>query len=221
MLNIEQMEPKKSIAYSLSEKPYTDQVQEPDLAGTYTYADYLTWQFTEMVELIRGKIVKMSPAPRSLHQMVAGNLYGNVWSYLKGKKCKVFIAPFDVRLPMPKKGIADQDIITVVQPDLCIVCDRAKIDERGCVGAPDWIIEVLSPRTAGKDLNEKFELYEEAGVKEYWVVHPQEQTVLVYTLDTMGKYQGLLKPYTRRDKIQPLTFPALVVDLGEVFEEGD
>jgi Uma2 family endonuclease len=207
--------------YSLPETPGPNTVQEPDLSGSYTYADYLTWQFTEMVELIRGKVFKMSPAPRSIHQEVAGELHRQIANYLKKKKCKVFIAPFDVRLPQPKKGSTDQEIITVVQPDLCVVCDPKKIDELGCVGAPDWIIEVLSPRTSAKDLNEKFDVYEEAGVGEYWVVHPQEQTVLVYTLNAMGKYEGILKPYTRRDKIQSIALPELLVDLGEVFEERD
>ena len=194
-------------------------VEEPDLTGTYTYANYLTWQWGDMKELIKGKIFKMSPAPGSLHQQVSGNLFGLLWNYLHGKPCQVFSAPFDVRLPNPKKGKLDQDIITVVQPDLCVVCDRSKIDERGCLGAPDWIIEILSRHTSAKDINEKFEVYEEAGVKEYWVVHPQEQTILVYTLDLKGKYQGNLKPYIRTDKISSSVLPGLTIDLSEVFSD--
>lgn len=194
-------------------------VEEPDLTGTYTYANYLTWQWGDMKELIKGKIFKMSPAPGSLHQQVSGNLFGLLWNYLHGKPCQVFSAPFDVRLPNPKKGKLDQDIITVVQPDLCVVCDRSKIDERGCLGAPDWIIEILSHHTSAKDINEKFEVYEEAGVKEYWVVHPQEQTILVYTLDLKGKYQGNLKPYIRTDKISSSVLPGLTIDLSEVFSD--
>jgi Uma2 family endonuclease len=210
----------KPTEYRITEND-TSGVQEPDLAGNYTYADYLTWQFTEMVELIRGKIFKMSPAPRSMHQEVVGNLHGQVWNYLKGKKCKVFIAPFDVRLPQPKKGNSDEEITTVVQPDVCVICDPKKVDEAGCMGAPDWIIEVLSPRTSAKDLNEKFDVYEEAGVGEYWVVHPQEHTVLVYTLDESGKYLGTRKPYTRMDKVRSVTLPELVMDLKEVFPEQE
>jgi Uma2 family endonuclease len=194
-------------------------VQEPDLTGSYTYAQYLTWQFDEMVELIRGKVFKMSPAPRVRHQEVAGELHRQIANYLRRKPCKVFIAPFDVRLPQPNKGTTDEEIITVVQPDVCVICDRSKIDELGCVGAPDWIIEVLSPRTSSKDLYEKFEVYEEAGVGEYWVVDPKGQTVLVYILDGKGKYQGQLKPYTRLDKLMPITLPELVINLEEVFEE--
>ncbi len=192
-------------------------VKEPDLSGSYTYADYLTWQWDEMTELIKGKIYKMSPAPGSLHQKVSGELFRQLANFLKGKRCQVFSAPFDVRLPSTRMNQADKEITTVVQPDLCVVCDPAKIDARGCLGAPDWIIEILSTNTSSKDLREKFDVYEEAGVKEYWVVHPQEQTLLVYTLSANGKYQGMLKPYIRTDRVSPLTLPDLIIELQEVF----
>jgi Uma2 family endonuclease len=192
-------------------------VEEPDLSGSYTYSDYLTWTWDEMAELIRGKIYKMSPAPSSKHQVVGGNLFGLIWNFLRGKKCQVFIAPFDVRLPRAPKMNSDKEITTVVQPDVCVVCDPSKIDIRGCLGAPDWIVEILSPFTSAKDLNEKFEVYEEAGVKEYWVVHPQEQTILIYTLDEEKKYKGSLKPYTRHDSISPTTLPGLTINLEDVF----
>lgn len=192
-------------------------VEDPDLSGSYTYADYLTWQWDEMAELIKGKIYKMSPAPGSLHQRVSGNLFGKIWNYLHGNPCQVFAAPFDVRLPLQKKSKLDEEITTVVQPDLCVVCDPIKIDARGCIGAPDWILEILSPHTSSKDLREKFDVYEEAGVNEYWVVHPQEQTILVYTLTVNGKYQGMLKPYIRTDRVSSITLPDLVIDLQEVF----
>ena len=194
-------------------------IEEPDLSGTYTYANYLTWQLGEMKELIRGKIFKMSPAPGSMHQRVSGNIFGQLWNYLHGKPCQVFSAPFDVRLPASHRSKSDQDITTVVQPDLCVVCDPSKIDERGCLGAPDWIIEILSRYTSAKDLNEKFEVYEEAGVREYWVVHPQEQTVLVYTLNHHGKYQGILKPYVRTDKVSSSVLPGIAIDLSKVFTD--
>ena len=194
-------------------------IEEPDLSGTYTYANYLTWQLGEMKELIRGKIFKMSPAPGSMHQRVSGNIFGQLWNYLHGKPCQVFSAPFDVRLPASQRSKSDQDITTVVQPDLCVVCDPSKIDERGCLGAPDWIIEILSRHTSAKDLNEKFEVYEEAGVREYWVVHPQEQTVLVYTLNQKGKYQGILKPYVRTDKVSSSVLPGIAIDLSKVFTD--
>ena len=194
-------------------------IEEPDLAGTHTYADYLTWTWSEMTELIGGKIFKMSPAPSSTHQTISGRLFIKIGVFLEGKKCRLFSAPFDVRLPVTLDKKSDREIITVVQPDLCVICDPAKIDERGCLGAPDWIIEILSRHTSPKDLREKFEVYEESGVKEYWVVHPQEQTVLVYTLDEKRKYKGVLRPYIRTDLISPATLPGLTIDLGQVFED--
>lgn len=105
----------------------------------------------------------------------------------------------------------------MVQPDLCVICDPTKIDARGCLGAPDWIIEILSNNTSSKDLREKFDVYEEAGVKEYWVVHPQEQTIIAYSLSVNGKYQGILKPYIRTDRVSPITLPDLIIELHEVF----
>lgn len=196
-------------------------IKEPDLSGTYTYADYLTWTWSEMTELIQGKIFKMSPAPTSTHQIISGRLFLQIGIFLKGNKCQLFSAPFDVRLPLTPYKKTDREIITVVQPDLCVVCDRSKIDERGCLGPPDWIIEILSRHTSAKDLREKFEVYEEAGVKEYWVVHPQEQTLLVYTLDQNGKFKGLLKPYVRTDQVSPVTLPGLTIDLQQAFADDD
>lgn len=193
-------------------------IEEPDLAGTYSYSDYVTWTWDEMVELIRGRIYKMSPAPSSLHQRISVEFLRQISNFLIKRKCEVFSAPFDVRLPSGKTK-SDKDIFTVVQPDLCIICDPAKIDNRGCLGAPDWIVEILSKNTSSKDLNEKFDVYEEAGVKEYWVVHPEEQTVLVFLLDEHGKYQGQRKTYSRTNLISPQTLPGLTIDLIMVFPE--
>lgn len=194
-------------------------VEEPDLAGTYTYADYLTWLWDERVELIKGKIYKMSPAPTSMHQRVSMELGLQIGTYLKKKKCQVFVAPFDVRLPKSRKK-GNEFIDTVVQPDICVICDPSKIDEAGCLGAPDWIIEILSPHTSAKDLSKKFDLYEKSKVKEYWVVHPVEATILVFTLNTKGKYISRAKPYIRTDKLASATIPGLVIDLEEVFPEA-
>ncbi len=194
-------------------------VEEPDLSGSYTYSDYLTWKWSDMTELIRGRIFKMSPAPGSLHQKISGELFRQLANFLKGKQCQVFSAPFDVRIPASSEKKADHDIITVVQPDLCVICDPSMIDARGCIGPPDWIIEILSSGTSSKDLREKFDVYEDAGVKEYWVVHPQEQTLLIYTLNANGKYEGTLKPYIRTDRVSPLTLPGLTLSLEEVFPE--
>lgn len=193
-------------------------IDQLDLSKKYTYADYLNWQLDEMVELIRGKVVRMAPAPGTSHQSASGNLHGLIWNYLRDKSCKLFAAPFDVRLPLPEAQQQDDRIETVVQPDLCVICDLSKIDDHGCNGAPDWIIEILSQSTAHKDLNEKFEVYRHAGVQEYWVVHPAEGTVLPYQLDADGQYVlPRSTPYTVGDKVPVGLFPGFEVELGVVF----
>ena len=185
-----------------------------DQSKTYTYQDYLGWQFEEMVELIKGKIFKMSPAPNLYHQRNARKLTTLIDNFLAGKTCEVFTAPFDVRIPTK----ANQEIITVVQPDICVVCDPDKLDIRGCLGAPDWIIEILSNSTANKDLNEKFDLYEAAGVSEYWIVHPSEATITPYRLTAEGKYQLLRdRPYTVGESIPVTLFSDFEVELAKVF----
>jgi Uma2 family endonuclease len=169
-----------------------------------------------MVELIHGKVYKMSPAPTSFHQRVGGELHRQIANFLKKKTCKVFIAPFDVRLPQSKKK-GNEFIDTVVQPDICVICNPEKIDMAGCLGAPDWIIGILSPHTSAKDLRQKFDVYEQSGVKEYWVVHPMEATVLVFILNDDGRYISHVKPFVRTDKLAPVTIPGLEIDLEEVF----
>jgi Uma2 family endonuclease len=189
-----------------------------DMDGTYSYADYLSWQFEESVELIKGKISLMSPAPNLSHQRISVKLSGILYEHFKNKRCELFVAPFDVRLYDRKKSLlANQDIYTVVQPDLCVICDNSKLDERGCLGAPDWIIEILSPDTSKKDMKLKYQLYCEAGVKEYWLVYPYEQAVYGFVLnDTEDDYR-LYKMYSRDDIAIPSLFPELTIDLTEVF----
>ena len=182
----------------------------------YTYRDYLTWSHEERWELIDGVPYNMTPAPSRRHQEVLGALYVQFFLFLEGKPCKVYLAPFDVRIPEEDKE--DQLIQTVVQPDLVIVCDQTKLDEKGCKGVPDLVVEVLSPHTAGKDLKLKMDLYERVGVKEYWVVHPIDQTVLVFK-DKEGKY---IKPesYIKGDKIlASILVDELSIDLAKVFME--
>lgn len=194
-------------------------VEEPDMSGTYNYSHYLSWTWEELVELINGKIYKMSPAPNTAHQRVSTELSRQIANYLKGKKCKVFSAPFDVRLPKSANKLSAEEITTVVQPDICVICDPKKIDEKGCLGAPDWIIEILSPHTSAKDLKVKFDVYEKSGVKEYWVIHPAEQTILVYKLDASGKYTAALRPYVVGDQFTPSVLPELIIDVEEVFAD--
>jgi len=151
-----------------------------DLNKVYTYADYLKWTFEERVELIKGKIFKMSPAPNRKHQEISSYIHGEIYNFLPKKNCKVYSAPFDVRIPRKSKD--DKDIITVLQPDICVVCDKSILDAKGCLGAPDIVVEILSPGNNVMELENKYDIYREAGVKEYWVVSPQDKTFLIYTL---------------------------------------
>lgn len=192
--------------------------EDLDLSKRYTYANYLTWPFEERIEIIKGKISLLPSFPGTTHQSISGNFHGAIGCYLKGKTCKAFSAPFDVRLPLPPAKQTDDKIDTVVQPDICVICDPAKLDERGCNGAPDWIIEILSKATSQKDLTDKFDLYQHAGVREYWVVHPIECTVIPYRLNEQGQYQPLRpNPFVTGEKIPVGVFPDFAVDLGEVF----
>ncbi len=189
---------------------------ELDLNGTYTYADYLLWQFKERVELIKGKIFQMSPAPNTRHQLISTNLQGNLFIHLKDQPCKLFSAPFDVRLFDSKKSVlANRDIYTVVQPDLCVVCDTSKLDEKGCLGAPDLVVEILSPGNSQKEMYNKFLLYQETGVREYWLVDTDRDAVLVYILNETGRYIGL-QPAVK--VLQSSIFPDLKIDLKRVFD---
>ena len=192
-------------------------IDQLDLSKRYTYADYLTWQFEEMVELIRGKVYRISPAPSRLHQEVSGNLFGLIWGALKDRSCRAFSAPFDVRLPLPIEQRTSEKINTVVQPDICVICDQSKLDQQGCNGAPDLIIEILSPATVQKDLKEKFDLYQHSGVQEYWVVHPSDKTVIPYRLDADGVYQLVRKTPFTKDELIPCAVLGIEVDLGIVF----
>ena len=133
-------------------------LQDLDLSKSYTYADYLTWKIEETVELIRGKIFRMSPAPSWYHQEISSNLLFKLFYSLGGKACKVYHAPFDVRLPSPPGKTAPEKITTVVQPDISVICDLEKLDIKGCLGPPDWIIEIVSPNTANKDTQDKYEV---------------------------------------------------------------
>jgi Uma2 family endonuclease len=188
-------------------------ISQLDKSKTYSYADYLTWRFEEFVELIKGKVFMMSPALAMRHQAIASRLHGIIFQYFRLHHCSTFFAPFDVRLVKGKQ--ADEDILTVVQPDICVVCDETKLDDRGCVGAPDWIIEILSPASSKKDLNEKYNLYEENGVREYWVVFPDSNIINQYVLQD-GVYQ-YINSFPQSARLAPAIFPELVVNLEEVF----
>jgi Uma2 family endonuclease len=153
----------------------------------YTYADYCTWPEDERWELIDGVAWNMSPAPSSWHQGILGDLHIQVAPYVKGTRCRVFLAPFDVLLP-ESGSQSEADVPNVVQPDLTGICDASRITERGCFGAPDWVVEILSPWTLKKDLDAKFALYERNAIREYWVIDPGSRTVHVYRLEASGRY---------------------------------
>ncbi|KAA6340704.1 hypothetical protein EZS27_011446 [termite gut metagenome] len=190
-----------------------------DMNKRYTYADYLTWTDNKMRELLDGFIKMMSPAPNLAHATLVMEISYPMKHYIKKNKgkCKVFVAPFDVRLP--KANVTDNDkIYTVVQPDICIVCDPAKLDKRGCLGAPDMIVEILSPATLKYDLNEKFNLYETAGVKEYWVVSPA-MGVNVFILQEDRKYGEGAAYEDMDDQIPVHTLEGLNISWKELFTE--
>ncbi len=188
-------------------------VSQLDKNQTYSYADYLTWQFSEMVELIKGKLFILSPAPAERHQRIASNLHRDISHYFRKHPCQTFFAPFDVRLLKGKSE--SQNILTVVQPDICVICNPSKIDERGCVGAPDLIIEIISPSTAKKDINDKFRLYEENGVSEYWIVFPDSNAIDQYYL-VNDQYQRK-DIYFKHQSFSSTTFPDLHIHLEDIF----
>lgn len=189
---------------------------EPNFSyGGYTYADYLKFDMDYMVEVIRGKLFKMSPAPGTTHQEILGKIYVNIAVFLTDKDCKVFVAPYDVILPSKDDSFSKSK--TVVQPDICVICDKSKIRERGCFGPPDWVIEILSPNTSKKDLKDKYDVYEEAGVNEYWIVMPKSQVVEVYLLEN-NRYRRI-KAYVYEDTISPVTLPGLEINLADIFGE--
>jgi Uma2 family endonuclease len=188
-----------------------------DVNKRYTYADYLTWLDGQARELIDGFIYIMPPAPRLGHARVNMRILRNLDDCITKNrgKCEVFTAPFDVRFP--KNGeTADDKIYTVVQPDICVVCDLSKLDELGCCGAPDMIVEILSPSTSRKDFTKKFSLYEASGVKEYWIVHPNEKAINVFLLQEDGKYdEGIT--YEWGGKIPVHIFENYPIDWDDIF----
>ena len=196
--------------------PITD-ISQLDPDGSYSYADYLTWRFTEYVELIKGRIMRKMSAPTSQHQQIAADFTGEIHRYLKGKPCRIFPAPFDVRL-LRSTGNGDAQVKTVVQPDISVICDLSKVDRRGCVGAPDWIIEIVSPSSLVLDTRTKFDLYAENGVAEYWIVFPGEQTVLAYALGAGEQYE-LTGTYTGPGPMHSRRLPELAIAWTDIFEE--
>ena len=184
----------------------------PKQKSGYSFADYLTWDESERWEIIDGTPY-MQSAPSRIHQEISFGLLMQFGNYLKDKGCKIYHAPFSVRLDLTEN---DEDVKNVVEPDLTIVCDSSKLDERGCKGSPDMIIEILSPSSAKMDKVIKFEKYEQAGVKEYWILEPEPKLVSVFVLQENNRY-GRPNMYTDDDTISVSIFPDLEIDLRSVF----
>jgi Uma2 family endonuclease len=185
--------------------------------GYYTYADYLMWRFKERVELLRGRLFEMA-APNVKHQRILVKLTVRLENTLEKKPCSVFVAPFDVRLPLPSEKLTGNKTDTVVQPDLCVICDESKLDKQGCVGAPDLVVEILSPGNSKKEMRQKYFIYEAAGVREYWIFDPEHNAVFVYFLDkNTQKFVAVSPVFTDEDVLTSCIFPDLKIDLSEVF----
>jgi Uma2 family endonuclease len=193
--------------YKFPEITRLDQLNEDSFE--YSYNDYMKWQIQERVELIMGKIFPMS-APNTPHQSLAIDLATDFKKNFKGKNYFVFIAPFDVRLPVGKKGNVYK---TVVQPDLGIVCDLLKLEKSGINGAPDLVVEILSPSNRQIEMHEKFEAYQASLIREYWIIHPEEQWMLQYVLGENMKFE-LHKKYENLSRITSVIFPDLVVEVS-------
>ena len=196
-------------------------VAEPESPVGFTYADYLTWNFKERIELIRGKIFKMSPAPTISHQQISTNIEIKFLNFLSINSCKCFHAPIDVRLkgkPFRKKKLRDDEISTVGQPDIIVVCDAEKLkDNRGVDGAPELVVEILSPGNTRTETKYKFDLYEENGVLEYWIVYPGYKQIHVYLLNEKEEY-GKPVIYEANENIHSIVLKGLSIPMEQLFK---
>ena len=186
-----------------------------DISKTYNYSDYQTWSDEERWEIIEGVPYNMSPAPSTRHQRILGELHIAFRSVVR-KPCEVFLSPFDVRLS--ESYDEEVTIENVVQPDLLVYCDKAKVDEKGGKGAPDLVVEILSPSTASKDMKTKLLLYQKFGVKEYWIVDPEYSYVEIYNLDEKGRYNLTVRKELP-ETIQSTLYEDLSIELSAIFAE--
>ena len=185
--------------------------------GRYSYADYLTWKFEQTVELVKGKVLAMS-APSRYHQDISWRLSGLFYNFLKNSECRAYAAPFDVRLLDRRKSAkANKDIFTVVQPDICVICDKSKLDEKGCIGAPDLVVEILSRGNSVKEMKIKKQLYEENEIREYWIFDPEHGYAFQFHLTKAGVYSPA-NIYVKDDILESVIFPDLKINLDEVFQ---
>jgi Uma2 family endonuclease len=185
----------------------------------FTYRHYRSWLDEERWELIDGQAWSMSPAPMREHQELSGKLFVEISVFLKGKPCKAYDAPFDVLLPGSEEE-DDDEVDTVVQPDIVVFCDKSKLTKRGARGAPDWVIEILSPRTAKKDYEVKHRLYERHGVREYWIVDPKAEVIHAWRLGDDGRY-GEERIYEDCEAAPSSVLEGLVIETRELFADLD
>jgi Uma2 family endonuclease len=180
----------------------------------FTYADYITWPENERWEIINGEAFDMSPAPGVMHQEVSTTLTGLLYNFFSEHTCRLFHAPFDVKLP--ENDEANEEASTVVQPDIVVYCDPAKLDEHGGTGAPDLAVEILSPASSKRDLVDKMSLYQRHGVREYWVVDTCNRAISIWNLEKDGKF-GRERIFNREDQLKSTIFPEMSIDLQKVF----
>ena len=185
------------------------------LDRVYTYADYRTWPDDERWELIEGVAWNMSPAPNLSHQSISMAFSRLIGSWLRRKGWAVFAAPFDVVLP-DRPGQREDEATTVVQPDIAVICDLAKLRPWGCLGAPDWVIEILSPYTSKKDMSDKLALYQKHRVAEYWIVDPGNRYIHAYRLAPDGRYPDPLV-LVGDTSAESNVCPGLAIPLNEIF----
>lgn len=190
-------------------------MSSPKEKQIYTYADYLSWPESERVELIDG-IPYLQAAPSRIHQKVLSELHRQVANFLVGKECEVYPAPFHVVLDLEEEVEYEKDRQNVLEPDISIICDQTKLDDLGCKGNPDMVVEIISPSTVREDKIKKFNKYEQAGVKEYWIIEPQEKIVSVFTLQENQRF-GRPDLYTDDDQVKVSIFNDLMIDLSMVF----
>ena len=180
----------------------------------WTYADYKAWELKpgERYEIIDGIAYAMS-APNTEHQQISIILSAELYNFLKGKKCQPIAAPFDVRLFYEE----DESDDTVVQPDLVVVCDAKKLGKEGCRGAPDLVIEILSPSNSAIEMHRKLQVYWDAGVREYWVIDPEEKVVEVYSFEEDQCKSHILKI---EDTLQSTVLPDFAIPLKTIFPQA-
>ncbi len=181
-----------------------------------TFADVLAWDEKERAEIINGETFLMAP-PSRVHQEISGALFAQLYNFLEGKKCRVYAAPFAVRL-FEKDGDTPETVDTMVEPDITVVCDKSKLDHYGCRGAPDLVVEILSPSSLRHDRLVKLGLYQRAGVREYWIVDPENRAVQVFLRDSGGALK-IHEDYGREDVAKVNVLNGCFVELNKVFSE--